>query len=158
MYLPIPSLFYKYEIDTLGNVRNAKTKQLLKPLKRTKGGVKYRFCFSKSKKVDRTVSQLLFEVHGIEPPKGLNAAVAVTLIKGGLRKVFESINSAAKFLSDKIYYDWHTIREMMKPRPAEISGWKIFYREPEKRIFRKVDIILESKYFYRENKYWRGKK
>lgn len=152
MFLPIPSLNYKYEIDERGRARNAKTKRNLKPLKRTKGGRRYRLRFE-GKDVERTIAQLLFEVHGKNPPKSLLPPIPVTVIKDAVRKAFPSLTSAAKFLAEKTKYEWHGIRKYMVKRSEQIYGWQVLYHVPEKKIFRKVDAILELRRFHREKKY-----
>ena len=157
MFLPIPSLNYKYEINSQGRARNTKTKKFLKPLKREKGGRRYRFCFE-GKKVERTIAQLLFEVHGKTPPHALLPAIPVTVVKDGDRKFFKSFTSAAKFLEVKTNYAWHGIRNFMVKRCENIYGWQIMYHDQEQRKFRSVDAILGAKYFKRENKYWSKKK
>ena len=149
MYLPIPSLNNKYEIDERGNARNAKTLQRLKPLRRTKGGLRYRFCFA-GERVERTIAQLLFEVHGITPPhSNFQNPVAVTIAKDGVRKTFPSLNSASKFIADKTFYAWYGVRNFLTARRNLVYGWQCLYHEPEQRKF--------QKYLRREDEYWSRK-
>lgn len=157
MFLPIPSLNNKYEIDERGNARNAKTLQRLKPLRRTKGGLRYRFCFAGAK-VERTIAQLLFEVHGITPPRcNFNSPIPVTVAKDGVRKTFPSIDRAAKFIADKTFYAWYGVRNFLSARRNLVYGWQCFYHEPKQRIFRTVERLVGEKYLRREDEYWSRK-
>lgn len=133
---PIPSLDYRYEIDIHGTVRNAQTKRVLKrSLKKSYANLNgvYRFVVNGVEKV-RTVPSLLYEVHGIEPEKTFGSApVGVFVRKGGEAYSFSSIKQAAKFLSRKTFYSYGGISYHLQKRHTEIEGWRITYREPEKR-------------------------
>lgn len=61
-FLPIPSTGSKYEINTRGVVRNARSKKILK---RKGHGKCVELWFSGRKAVNRCVADLLWEVHGI---------------------------------------------------------------------------------------------
>ena len=147
MFEAIPSLNYKYEIDTRGNVRNAKTKKILKKIVRRNKNIKsftVRVIFNGRRK-ECSIQQLLWEVHGVVPKKG------------GEMLFFQSLNKAAIFLSERLHYTKQWILNHFTKRIKEFHGWQIFYHIQKKRIFRKVDLILESKYFYREIEYWNDK-
>ena len=158
MYLPIPSLNYKYEIDEHGGVRNALTKQCLKPsVRKNKSKVPTVRVIFEGRRKECSVQQLLWEVHGKTPKRKARQPLAVTICNGGERLFFQSLNQAAIFLSRRVYYTKEWVNWHLAKRVQEFHGWQIMYHEPEQRIFRNVDAILGAKYFRRENKYWSGK-
>lgn len=153
-YVPLPSLGGKYEIDGHRNVRNAKTKRKLKPMKRAQTNY-YNFFFGK-KSTRRSVNQLMFEAFGYMPPTPSGGEpIPVTIVNDKMRKHFPSLNTAAKFLAADLHYSVSSmIRLLSKKRADNIYGWQIMYREPEKRILRDTTIINGDKYLHRENKYF----
>lgn len=129
---PIPSLGCRYEIDQRGTVRNAKTK---KPLK------KYywhntQFCIFHfiGGYVKRSISTLLWEVHGIEPKNF--SVIGATVSKNNETYHFDSRIKAARFIADKEFYHVSSVQKRMAKREPDIYGWKITYHEPEPRIFK----------------------
>lgn len=144
-YLPIPSLDCKYEINKRGKVRNIKTKEFLKPhyfnraliIKTTFNGKAYAV----------SVQQLLWEVFGVEPKRSHIIPVSATVKKDGAAYCFNSLYAAAKFLSPRVFTGVSAVRQHLSKRKKFIDGWQIIYREPEQRIFRSTDSILETRYF-----------
>lgn len=154
--MPIPSSKNKYEIDSRGNVRNARTKRKVKPRIVNQSPIVNMY-MGNGKYIVRSIQQLMFEVHGVEPTKLPPPVTPVWIFKGTEILYFANMKSAAVYLSAKLFYRADTIRKFFTERKTEIKGWKIKYCEEEPRIFRSTDQILGSKYFHRENKYWAGK-
>lgn len=134
-YAPIPSLKNKYEINRAGTVRNAKTKHPLR-IHKIRGakrvypvvdGVK-RTCY---------ISSLKWEVHGTIPKHPRREPIPCTAVKGTERHSFKSLKKCAAFIAEREFYSQHTVFKHVKSRKPVIFGWKIFYREPEKRVFKK---------------------
>lgn len=133
-FYPIPSLENKYEINEEGVVRNAKTK------KRVVGKANESFCFHlNGKRIWRMLQDLMWEVHGVLPQKSsvMKTPIPVQIQKYGEYHCFTSMRQCAKFLAPLIFYSERTIRFLLTKKPEELFGWKIFYKEPEKRIFKK---------------------
>ncbi len=155
-FQPIPSTGGKYEINKVGEVRNAKTQRLLTPYKRAKKKTAYYGLRLNGKLKTHTRRQMLFEVFGTLPPtpKG-GKPVGITAVKGNVRKVFPSLRAAARFLAVELSYSPSYILKMLgKKRPEKLGDWEIMYREPEERILRPPSKILSDKYLKTENKYW----
>ena len=131
-YEPIPSLDYRYEISKGGVVRNVKTKRILKIQHRRHNG-DYTVFWLNGKKISRTITSLLHEVHGILPKRGQLLPVAATVIGAEGRRSFQSLAQCAKFLSAVTHHGFFHIRNQLSSRPANLYGWQIRYREPEKR-------------------------
>ncbi len=147
----------KYTRETSGKVRNAETKQILKPLPRKNRKVQAVRVMFEWRRKECSVQQLLWEVHGKPPKLKARQQIAVTICSEGARLFFPSLNQAAIFLRRKTNYTKEWIQQHFAKRAKEVFGWQIMYHEPEQRKFRSVDAILESKYFHRENKYWSEK-
>lgn len=152
MYLPIPSLNYKYEIDERGKVRNAETKKNLKPVPRKNRKVKTVRVMFEGHRKECSVQQLLWEVHGKMPKLKRRRQIAVTVCNADFRYFFSSLNQAAIFLSSKVHYTKEWINWHFAKRIKEIFGWKIYYHEAEKRKIRSVDVILETRRICRGKK------
>lgn len=121
---PIPSVNGKYEIDQLGNVRNARTKKRLKPnCKDT-----YSMHVGGNKFVHASRNNLLWEVHG-RHKKG-SAPVAVRAVYRNQVFSFKSCAECARFLLGKLYYALHTLQCYLWKRKPEFAGWKFTYIEP----------------------------
>ena len=140
-YLPIPSLDYKYEISNRGIVRNVRTKNCLRTYKTKDGAEIVSVRINNTAYSQRTIQQLLWEVHGILPQKVFSApAVEVTIQKGVKHYSFPSITQCAKYLAPIEQYSFSWIRSQLVERRKNIYGWTIFYKEPEKRIFKKHSV------------------
>lgn len=123
-WYPICSLNKLYEITWLGEVRNAKTKMLLKPIL-DQNCLLYNFWID-GKVVVRTRRALLNEVFAtnIRPKK---APVPVILSKDGLQYYFKNKTAAAKFLEPKVFFNWETIVKRMSNREPTVYGWNVKY-------------------------------
>lgn len=121
---PVWSLNKLYEVNCLGEVRNAKTKMLLKPILNRK--CLYHNFTIDGKKVYRTVRAILNEVFAtnIRPQK---APVPVVLSKDGLQYYFKNKTAAAKFLEPKVFFNWETIVKRMSNREPTVYGWNVKY-------------------------------
>lgn len=143
MYEGIPSLNYRYEIDSNGCIRNAATKQAIKNRRKHK----HRRCVSvalslNGKQIKRTIGSLLAEVWGTEVENPFaKPSVGVTIIKGAIRKSFNSRSKCAAYLVGVTCYKRSNLMRLMARRDTEIDGWQLMYREPEQRIFRSVTLI-----------------
>lgn len=129
---PIPSLNYRYEIDTDGTVRNVRTKRVLKAHDAGYHKDVYHFIVD-SVEQHRSRANLLHEVHGIEPKRPKAPNVGTLIRKAGEAYAFPSMYAATKFLMKKVPYSYSAIRNKLTARKKEIYGWKIYYREPEQR-------------------------
>lgn len=116
-FLPIPSLNNKYEINSLGVVRNVQTKRELQP-----------FISFANPKTTKTIASLLWEVHGIRPEVQNTRAIGVSCTdKKGKTYNFDSLQKCAKFLAPKTHYLIKTLEDYMSKRKAEIGEWKMNY-------------------------------
>ena len=154
MYLPIPSLNNKYEINQQGGVRNALTKKRLKAFvrnneSRTVPSVRV---FFEGRRKECSIQQLLWEVHGKTPKRKARQALSVTICNGGERLFFPSLNQAAIFLSRKVHYTKEWISQHLAKRVTEFHGWQIMYHEQEERKMRSVDAILGIRRLHRGKK------
>ena len=122
---PVPSLNCKYELNSDGVLRNAKTKRLLKRYYPYAYAVKIN-----GKVVYLSVRSLLWEVHGIIRPS-TPKAVPVTVYHNGQRHYFPTKKDTAKFLSSKIFLSVSTINSMLCNRKTDICGWRITYHLPD---------------------------
>lgn len=112
-FLPIPSLNYKYEINQLGEVRNVKTKKILK-----------------GKSVGKTRASLLWEVFGIIPKRRLKAAkIKVSVTQGKCVFRFNSFTECANFLEPKIFYSKKSLITWMSRRRKQIGDCRFVYPE-----------------------------
>ena len=151
-FQPIPSFNGKYEIDKSGIVRNSKTKKVLTPRKIHSCAMVDLYFEGKQKSY--SVPQLLWEVFGRTPKLANKPAIPVYLSRDGRNLYFTSIYKAARFLSKNLCYTVDAMDKRLRQRQAEIYGWKVFYREPEKRVLKSTCVINGDKYLRRENKYW----
>ena len=128
---PIYSLDCKYEMNGCAQVRNAKTKKLLKVITSHKRTYPMVRVYHKPYKVTcRSIQQLFWETHGKIPKVKVPKIVPVTIFRGNEIYYFESREAAARFLADKIYYSKSSIiRWLRRDRLNEIHGWKIIYHE-----------------------------
>ena len=152
MYLPIPSLKNKYEINQYGGVRNAITKKHLKSFVRNNESRKVPSVrvFFEGRRKECSIQQLLWEVHGKIPQRKARQPLSVTICNSGERLFFPSLNKAAIFLSRKVHYTKEWISQHLAKRVTEFHGWQIIYHEQEERKLRSVDAILETRRFSRE--------
>ena len=124
---PIPSLDCRYEVNTRGTIRNAKTKRILK---RYKGGVV--FVVTKDGKViGVNPNTCLWEVHGYyRKPKWQKVKCSAENERG--KHFFDSLSACARFLAPKIFLAVKTVkRHYFDKRRTEIYGWKITYYEED---------------------------
>ena len=128
---PIYSLNCRYEMNQFGDVRNAKTKKILKAkVLKNKKLLIVRVYIAPYKIVGRSIQQLLWETHGILPKIRAHPKVAVNVSNEDENYYFESMKAAARFLSDKVFYSVITIhRYLWKKRLPKIGEWKITYHE-----------------------------
>lgn len=126
IWIPVPSLGYKYEVTTTGKLRNAETKKVLKKTSST-----YYSLTINQKFVFVTIANLLWEAHGILPTKKIKRNVPVTIQKDATFVCFPSIQKAVEYLSKVSFYSEKYIRDFLSKRVTEFSGWKITYPPPE---------------------------
>lgn len=118
---PIPSLNGKYEIDTRGNVRNARTKRRLKvPRSKT-----LTFHIDANHIICRSIPDLLWEVHG-KPKKGFRPRPCSAENAQG-KWFFKNIAACARFLFGKNKYALHTLECYLWMRKNKIADWTIHY-------------------------------
>lgn len=125
-FKPIPTNT-RYEINKRGEVRNANTKQILKPCHHGGRNV-FGLYIGKGKSKTLTIHRLLFETFGEKPQKN-SFPIRVTLKKADAVYEFQSMWSAANFLSKHEYYSLHYFKNKMTNRESEILGWNIQYDE-----------------------------
>ena len=125
-WLPVPSLGYKYEVFKNGSLRNAKTKQILKKISPTSYAVTIN-----RKRIFVTISNLLWEVHGILPKRSLTRNIPVTIQKDKVILHFKNIQTATEYLSKSEFYTTKYIRYFFSKRKTEIFGWQITYHLPK---------------------------
>ena len=129
-YEPIPSLDNKYEIDRRGHVRNVKTKL---PIKAKCGGKCFCFQMSAREYVSRSLSDLLWEVHGKIIPRRFRPC-PVFCEKYTGKFFFDNLRACARFLAPKIYLSWRTLaNDYLANRRTEIQGWHITYLDKDPR-------------------------
>lgn len=118
---PIPSLNGKYEIDTRGNVRNARTKRRLK-VSRSNMVTLY---IDANHIVCRSIPDLLWEVHG-KPKKGFRPRpCSAENVQG--KWFFKSSQACARFLLGKTKYTLQSLQCYLWRRKPIIDGWTIRY-------------------------------
>lgn len=123
---PVPSLNYKYELNSNGDLRNTVTKKVLTLFR----GNQYNVMIDgKTKAVYKT--SLLWEVFGIIPNRIKPPAIPTIINNGNQRFQFENLKSTANFLVTKIFYSRYRIETWLHQRKAEIKGWKITYCPPK---------------------------
>ena len=123
-FYPIKSLENLYETDHWGNVRNAKTKNFLKPYLLS-GRTYYHFTINK-KGIVLSKNQVLLEVFGVTF-KLKHKKIPVQLSKERLAWRFNSINEAAKFLAPKLFFSTRHIAGFFYQRQPEVFGYKVTY-------------------------------
>ena len=139
-YSPIPSVNGKYEINQRGVVRNSKTKRIMTARK-------VRACMTvglyfEGRQKSYSVPQLMWEVFGKIPKRTNKPAITVYLSKNGRNLYFPSIYKAAIFLAENLFFTVDAIDKRLRKRQSEIFGWKVFYREPEKRKIKQYKVYL----------------
>ena len=117
-FLPIPSLDNLYEINMLGEVRNAQTKKIVQPY--------YHFKID-GKLTSRASTSLLWEVHGFRPKKYVLKNLPVSAKKENEKYFFQSYAECAKFLAKRENYSVSTPYNFLRQKRKEIFGWKIIY-------------------------------
>ena len=120
---PIPSLGYRYEINTYGAVRNARTKQILKTKRNGKcislqiGTGKY-FC--------RAIADLLWEVHGQIIKRRFRPQPCSAENSHG-KYFFRTMKDCAHFLAPKLFLSVGVVNTRLNKRIESIGDWKITY-------------------------------
>ncbi len=120
---PIPSLGYRYEINTYGAVRNARTKQILKTKRNGKsialqiGTGKY-FC--------RAIADMLWEVHGQIIKRRFRPQPCSAENHHG-KYFFKTMKDCARFLAPKLFFSVCTVSNYLIRRRPSIGEWKITY-------------------------------
>jgi hypothetical protein len=150
MFLPIPSLGNKYEINRNGVMRNARTKRCLRVYVNKSGSRFYSVKFNGTY-IHRYVQQLIWEVHGILPKVvWFRPSISVCIQKDGGHFNFESMTQCAKFLVTREYYCFSWIKRQLHERRVEICGWKVFYYE-DKRTLKNLDHGIKGRKIKNEN-------
>lgn len=123
-FCPIPSTGGKYEINPMGEVRNAKFKRNLK-----KSPDRKAFALNiGGRKTKRTLASLLWEVFGILPKKSkwrFKTEVTATL-EGRVHK-FNSFSECASFLAPKLNYSAKYLRWILTRRQETFAGCRFVY-------------------------------
>lgn len=119
-FVPIPSLGGKYEINIHGKVRNAFSKLIIKPFE---GRV---VVFDGKKYTNRSVKDLLWEVHGKEYRPRLRACPCVASTSC-FRKKFPTLAACAQFIAPQVYRTVGTVREHLHKREQNVFGFDITY-------------------------------
>jgi hypothetical protein len=102
--------------------------------------------FFEEKAMSYSVNQLLWEVFGKVPKRTNKPAITVYLSKDGRNLYFPSIYKAASFLSENLFFTVDAMDKRLRKRQSEIFGWKIFYKEPEKRVIKPYHVKLVREY------------
>lgn len=122
---PIPSLGYKYEIDNRGNVRNATSKQLLKPKAQGKS-VEIRL--GDRRYVSLSIADLLWEVHGIVKENRFRPVPCAAENKRG-KFFFPNLMACARFLAPKCFFSVKTVAGYLYRRAKALAEWTVTYFE-----------------------------
>ena len=128
-WLPIPSIDGKYEINNRGVVRNTKTKKILKPI--ICNGCKCVNMWRDNKQNQRSINNLLWEVHGITKTKQHPRICSVKIIKEKEHHRFKLQKDCVKFLCEKENYSENYVRKKLGHRVKFFCGWQIFYTESD---------------------------
>lgn len=123
-FVPIPSTHGKYEMNEFGDVRNAKTKKVLKARKGS--GINFSLRLGKTS-TTRSIDSLRWETFGTVKPKS-KMRIPVELVKGGRRLFFKSQLAAAKYLAPRFFLTVGGAYRYFQLRRAEIYGWKVTYQ------------------------------
>ena len=123
-FAPIPSLDYRYEINRVGTVRNAKTKRIVKTTSQSKNSIVFRD--ANRNFICRNIGELLWEVHG-KKFKPYNPPCPCVAENNHRRFSFPSLRACARFLADKLFYTESHIAHKLCKRPSVIGEWKIIY-------------------------------
>lgn len=119
---PILSLNGKYEINIRGVVRNARTKKIIKPHRRSIG------LFNDNHvRIRISVADLLWETHGGIIPVFDNKPISCAVENNQGKHFFKSLKDAARFLAPKVLFAFNTVSDYLCKRKTEICGWKITY-------------------------------
>lgn len=149
-FLPVPSLGGKYEINQRGIVRNARTKKRLNHT--VKNNRQILSLSINGRYIQRSVRQMLWEVHGVLPKiPQFRSAISVTIQKNNEHYTFESLTKCAKFLSSRVYYSQRYLMDFFKKRVAKIGEWKIFYKENEKPDITRPSQFIKTRRHKNEN-------
>ena len=124
LWFPIGSLENNYEISIGGDVRNAHTKKLLKPI--LDQNCLYYHLSLNGQNVHRTRSSLLNEVFDANIRRK-KAPIPIILRKDKLAYSFKNLTAAAKWLSSKVDRHFDFIRKFMHKRLNIIYGYQIQY-------------------------------
>ena len=122
IFLPVPSLNCKYEVNRRGHLRNARTKLLLKKNKNKRGVAYSVYVNGKGITVGR--GSLLLEVFGLK--RGFTRQ-PVLLTKGYSKRFFDSIADAARWLALTHFYAPKTISRHFYKRQKVVFEWDVTY-------------------------------
>lgn len=122
---PIPSLHNYYEINPKGTVRNAETKQILKPAQK---GIELLLFDREEKKIKhRSIADLLWEVFGRIPKPRQACRVPCSAENNHGKFFFPNLAACAKFLAPKVYLSPLTVESYLNERRQSLYGWTISY-------------------------------
>ena len=124
-WVPIPFTNGKYEITREGDVRNSKTKHILKGFGRYNNPV-YRF-YCNGECLVYTTNQLLKITFGISRPS--LRKISVTVSKDDQVFHFDSLRKAAEFLAPHVFYSSRSFYYFFKRKRSEIGDWSISYEK-----------------------------
>lgn len=124
-FMPIPSFQGKYEITKQGQVRNAKTKRILKVKQGTGKNISF---YIGGVSITRSITSLLWETFGIINRKKSRMRVPIIITKGNQRLYFDSEMDVARYLAPKVFLSIPGIYRYFRLRKAEIYGWQINYQ------------------------------
>lgn len=139
IWVAVPSLNFRYEVDPDGICRNVRTRKILKPFNGT-----YKFSVN-GQTVYCSIKDLLWETHGIIRKKE-KVPIATTVIKGNSRLFFQSLTSAAQFIASQENYIAGWIYRFLNRREKNIFGWEITYHEPDDLSDVKAPIMRVTKW------------
>lgn len=124
----------KYEMNRRGDVRNIKTRRIVKPWQRKdRGHLKIFGLYLDEGKCHRkqfSQSSLLWLTHGIIPRRkdGVRLLVPVIVSRGNERYYFESCSKAAQFIAHRKICTPSGVQYHFSLRREEIYGWRINYQ------------------------------
>lgn len=123
-FSPIPSLGYRYEINSRGVVRNAKTKQVLK---RKGHGKSVEVHSGERKYITRAIADLLWEAHGIIKKRRFRPVPCSAENHCG-KFFFPNLKACARFLAPKVHFTVSWVHQNLTRRAASFCGWKFSYK------------------------------
>lgn len=124
IWRPINSLGKKYELSPGGDVRNRKTKKLLKPINHD--GETYYMLHGDGKYFNKSRRSLLNEVYLHDIPRK-RPPIKVQISKDSKSYHFETIKDCARFLAERIFYTVPYIEAKLHCRPPTFLGWSLKY-------------------------------